>query len=218
MSTFLRRLDSLGALAKSRGVWQTARYVLGRIVIRRIDTLVYEIDLDDFVAPTLGDDLSFQVVDKSRMSGISADWLRLLGWNAQDYLAELESGGLLFGVCLPDGEPLNYGFVMFTTRQKKVLAESFEVPLIGNCFTVAERRGRGLFPKALGLILGVLKEQGHRRAIIEVSPENLASRHGIEKAGFRYLHRITGVAALRKLLITKARSTGETEGWVLRVF
>ncbi len=50
--------------------------------------------------------------------------------------------------------------------------------------TVPEFRGRRLYPGLLRFILSQLKEQGVKRAWIGTEPGNVASQHGIQRAGF----------------------------------
>jgi RimJ/RimL family protein N-acetyltransferase len=56
---------------------------------------------------------------------------------------------------------------------------------VGNCFTVEQYRGRGLYPCALLQLGSTLRAEGCRRLYLFVERENLASIRSVEKAGFR---------------------------------
>lgn len=74
------------------------------------------------------------------------------------------------------------------------------------CLTLAEYRGRGLYPSALKAIQRYLKGQGCRRCFICVSDDNVSSIRGIEKAGFR----LVGTTRFRKMFgfqVSRRRDT-----------
>jgi len=63
------------------------------------------------------------------------------------------------------------------------------------CLTFPEHRGKGLYPAALQVIQGYLKEHGYRRCYICVKDDNVPSIRGIEKAGYR----LAGSVRVRKV-------------------
>jgi GNAT superfamily N-acetyltransferase len=68
--------------------------------------------------------------------------------------------------------------------------------------TLPDFRGRGFYTDALFQLLRLSASAGMRRALIAVDPGNVASRKGIERAGFRYSTKITkrrvlGVSSFR---------------------
>ncbi|MGH8680027.1 MAG: GNAT family N-acetyltransferase, partial [Burkholderiales bacterium] len=79
--------------------------------------------------------------------------------------------------------------------------EPSEVPMIGNCYTVPDARGRGLYARMLVTVSDDLAVDGHRRAIISCQPDNVASMRGIERAGFKRARHITSFIALSKLVL-----------------
>lgn len=65
--------------------------------------------------------------------------------------------------------------------------------VIGDCATIPEYRGLGIYPHMLNYIVGDLKIIGHTdRVYILVSPDNSPSIKGIERAGFQYLAHLQG--------------------------
>lgn len=65
-----------------------------------------------------------------------------------------------------------------------------KIPLIGDCETSAEYRGLNIYPYVINRILQYCKEQGHKKAVIFVAPDNRSSIRGIEKSGFTYLYKV----------------------------
>lgn len=57
-------------------------------------------------------------------------------------------------------------------------------PVIGDCFTVEEYRGKSLYPYTIDKLCQMLFSEGHEIVYILVAPDNIASIKGIEKAGF----------------------------------
>ena len=56
---------------------------------------------------------------------------------------------------------------------------------ITGCETLAEFRGRGIYPFAIQRLIDTAREKELRRVFMKTSPENLASQRGIERAGLR---------------------------------
>lgn len=52
------------------------------------------------------------------------------------------------------------------------------------CETAPEARGKGIYPAVLGEVVARLRKAGTTRCTIGTEASNLASRRGIEKAGF----------------------------------
>lgn len=68
------------------------------------------------------------------------------------------------------------------------------VPVIGDCVTHADFRGRHLYPRVLMHIADDVIRDGHSsRIYVLVSPDNKASIRGIERAGFRQLAHLKGL-------------------------
>lgn len=72
------------------------------------------------------------------------------------------------------------------------LIESKSLPVIGDCLTVTNMRGKSIYPYALQLTLEHLFKTYHK-VYIFVSPENIPSIKGIEKAGFKSFCSISAI-------------------------
>ena len=88
---------------------------------------------------------------------------------------------------LAGGQVVSFGSV--TYRDRRVgpvrLAEAPGRVFLFNFHTLAEYRGRGLYPALLLAMRSVLGCEKGTEFVIEVSVDNRASARGIEKAGFR---------------------------------
>lgn len=105
------------------------------------------------------------------------------GEEAYESLEGVRAGDCLFVV--KNGlEYVHRGYILFHTRQTKILGDPDGSPLIAFCATARDARGKGLYRRALNSELVYLHKHGHQRAIIETDPENVPSRRGIEAAGF----------------------------------
>ena len=111
------------------------------------------------------------------------------------YREALQADDLLYAATDEFGHVSAYGFVLFDSFYKRILGESNQVPMIGNCFTFPQNRSRGLYTSLLVSISDHLNSQGYCRVIITCAPDNLASVRGIQKAGF------LKVSTLRSLVI-----------------
>jgi RimJ/RimL family protein N-acetyltransferase len=109
----------------------------------------------------------------------------------RDLPGSIHGDGWLY-VVFVNGECQHFGQVGFSSRQTRILGEPSQTPLIGPCVTVPEARGRGLYRRALAELGVLLQAAGHKRIIIETSPENYASQRGIEAAGYE-LQRIMNI-------------------------
>lgn len=129
------------------------------------------------------------------------------GEEAHESLLGVRQGNILL-VVTSRGEFVHRGYILFRTRQKKIVGETADAPLIANCATVPAARGRGLYTRALRAELEYLAGQGYSRAIIETHPSNVASRRGIEKAGFTFGWQASVWILLNWLVIQRIRKNG----------
>jgi hypothetical protein len=174
------------------GTLPTLRFLASRI-LRHQRHLVFEAVLD-----TMPDDVRWleeerlNVIDRSNVDSAVGTELRafLGGENALDNLEGVRNGNELFVVA--NGAAYHHcGYILFQARQTRIIGESKDTPLIACCFTAAAARGRGLYRRALIAELRHLWNRGHRRVVIETSPDNLPSRKGIEAAGFRLCREVS---------------------------
>lgn len=119
------------------------------------------------------------------------------------YREALKGRDILFAAVDNGRKVVTYGFVLFESFYKRVLGEDADVPMIGNCFTIPEMRGRGLYPGLLAVICDHLADSGYKRAIISCSPDNLASRRGIERAGFLRLRTLRSVVLFSRWIVVQ---------------
>ena len=101
---------------------------------------------------------------------------------AEENLRGVRNGDHLF-VVADQTEYLHRGYIVFHTRQSRIIGDPYGLPLIAYCYTSPKARGRGLYQRALNAELSYLRTQGHKRALIETEPSNTKSRKGIG-AGF----------------------------------
>jgi hypothetical protein len=67
----------------------------------------------------------------------------------------------------------------------RVLALREDEAEITGCETVSEFRGKGVYPFAIRSLTRIAKQQGIRQVFMKTQETNLASQHGIAKAGLR---------------------------------
>lgn len=117
----------------------------------------------------------------------------VLGGANHAYRQALCGADLLLAIVDEQGRIASYGFVLFESFYKQVLSEAADTPMIGNCFTDPQQRGRGYYPHLLRAACRRLADEGCRRVIITCAPDNLASVRGIEKAGFRRVRTLSSL-------------------------
>ncbi len=92
-----------------------------------------------------------------------------------------------------NGQPAAFGWMARGRARIGELAHDFVLPLrnryLWNFRTMAEFRGRGIYPLLLQYILQYEGAKAERFWIIH-APENRSSSKGIRKAGFRYLGKL----------------------------
>jgi len=64
---------------------------------------------------------------------------------------------------------------------------------VGNCVTLDEYRGMGVYPRGLSELGSRLKQEGRRWLYLYVERENLSSIRGVQKAGFRAIARSSAI-------------------------
>jgi hypothetical protein len=197
---------------RRHGALATLRFLASRIV-RHQRHVVFEAILDappDDVRWSEGELLN--VIDRDNVdSAIGADLLHFLGGeSATDYLQGVREGNELF-VVAQGAEYQHCGYILFRTKQSRIIGEPKDPPLIACCFTAPAARGRGLYRRALNAELRHLWLCGYRRVVIETSPDNLPSRKGIEAAGFRLCREVSVWIVLNCLVYQKRiESSGAT--------
>jgi RimJ/RimL family protein N-acetyltransferase len=186
----LRKLIGVAArivrLYRQRGLWKTCRFLFSR-VLREQRTLVFQANLDAPWPPVEweADEKVLHYgppgIDEASLTPELKSFLG--GASAKENLEGVRNGDHLFIVEGAKGY-LHRGYILLKTRQSRIIGDAEKLPVIAYCYTSPEARGRGLYQRALRAELSFLREQGHRRALIETEPSNIASRKGIESAGF----------------------------------
>lgn len=121
-----------------------------------------------------------------------AELQRLISEHAASWGGELgqpdwfDEGGRLFALQRHDGELVSFGWAkrgraFHVGEIGRVVELRSETWWIWSCFTPAEYRGMGYYP---ALLVGIRARLHYAPAVIYCLRENIASRRGIEKAGF----------------------------------
>jgi ribosomal protein S18 acetylase RimI-like enzyme len=74
---------------------------------------------------------------------------------------------------------------------RRVISPRGDEVYLYDAFTFAEYRGQNLYPALLQRIIEASHHEGLRRVLIFVMSDNVASIHGVQKAGFREFQRVT---------------------------
>ncbi len=111
------------------------------------------------------------------------------GWFKKDEaLRRLEQGRVLF-VVKEDEKMAFYQWLEFTKVDIPYIDLSFSIPddtaYMAYIYTVPDYRGKGIASNAKPLVLNYLREQGYRRILLVITPENAASQRVNKKAGFK---------------------------------
>ena len=208
-------------LRKLRGYWRHYGLVrtlkfLAKRVIRRQQFVLYDSVMEGERAPsTWADSQKFLVISKDNISSeLSPALLEALGGDsATEYVDGVRSGDLLF-VVIEGQQYVHFGFVLFDSKTTQIVGEGRRVPIIANCFTSPEARGRSLYRKALNEEVRYLRARNYRRVLIETHPQNYFSRRGIEAAGFRFLRELDVVVFLNSVVVQRAKH-GSGRRWRL---
>lgn len=202
---------------RMRGPGGLVRFLISRIARTRAD-LLFEMDLAGNALPIdAAQVLPALMIGRENLGSADvADVLKqvLVGDNVQ-YRDGLTEDDLLFVALDEGGKVVSYAFVLFRSRYKRVLGIDDEVPLIANCFTEPEMRGRRLYPRLLVRVCQELAGLGYTRATISCEPDNVASIRGITRAGFTGLSHIRSVIVLWKIVM--ARRVESYASWLSKV-
>lgn len=176
---------------------------------RRWRAAVYDVDLRVPRSPTTWRDEEWvHVIGPEDFHTALTPAVRVfLGPTAHENLTGVYKDNRLFLISNHE-KSLHCGYVLFRTRQAKILGEPDSTPIIACCLTAPEARGQGLYRKALNEELCYLQERGYERAVVETHPENIPSRKGIEAVGFRFCRTVDVWILLNWLVIQK--NSGES--------
>ena len=184
-----RRWTPAAALARAFEVLRTegprslVLRALGETVYRRL--LIFELELGALPAPPpAAPNLSFGWLDESRL----AEYERLRPGHAHEADARLRGGHRCFGTWL-EGELVAARWI--ATGSPRVEYLDLTLPLEDGAvyhydsFTSPGHRRRGLSAVSQARLAEALRNEGRRRIVRAVLPENRAAVRDAEKAGFR---------------------------------
>jgi RimJ/RimL family protein N-acetyltransferase len=118
----------------------------------------------------------------------------------ETYINGIKADSILFAIT--DGKNvIHTSFVQFKSRYKEIIHELHETPLIGNCWTDNQYRGKGLYPKTIYLAAVSLFNSGYKRVLISCAVNNIASIKGIEKAKFNLVQDLKSYILLNKFAL-----------------
>ncbi len=146
------------------------------------------------------------VIDASNLQSPENKWLvqSVLRGENLEYLEGLKKKDCMVVIVNDkDNKVVHTSFVQFETSYKNLLNEGNSTPLIGNCWTSQEHRGKGLYPYAIGQCCQEIARRGCKRIIISCAPDNTASIAGIKKAGFVKIREVKTLAILTKIYFQK---------------
>ncbi len=160
---------------------------------RLFTTLLYHHPLDPLPAIESAPGCRIALLDPAEQDLL----LQIEAVDLAQVAGRLQSGQTCY-VGSADGQPAHYSWVQCAGRHP-VQATGRTVSIrpgefwIYSCFTAAWARGRHLYPAVLARILHDYRKRGAAHAWIYVAEPNLASRKGIERAGFRLARKLRAV-------------------------
>jgi len=125
----------------------------------------------------------------------------------ETYINGIKANSILFAVT-DNKQVIHTSFVQFKSRYKKLIHESHDLPLIGNCWTDNKYRGQGLYPKTIYLAAESLFNSGYKRVLISCAVNNMASTKGIEKAKFNLVQKLKSYILLNKFALQISTKNG----------
>jgi RimJ/RimL family protein N-acetyltransferase len=221
MSRRSQKLLEMGSRYGWRAAARVCRYwVLLKLVNYREATL-YCLDLEDAMLP--------ERCGQVEWSYLSPDEVDLATRNAfalpQSALTRLSDKRDRIFIGTASGAPCYFstvskgGFIMFGRIHISFSGNSDAY--VGDCSTLPEFRGRGVYPCALATLALTLRSDGCRRLYLYIEAENLASQRAVAKAGFRPLGAFSmrrGVSGLKTCWhLVDHKAADYTSTWTVRV-
>lgn len=199
--TFRKLLNRIRIYRHDHGTFGTVRFLSSRIC-RHESRIVFDSSTDKVPAPAAWpEDERLLVIDRSNVDTVLDSRLRsfLGGEAAEDNIDGVRKGDVLF-VIAKGNEYRHCGYILFKTPECRIIGEVSGLPLIACCFTAPAARGCGIYRRALHAELRHLAARGYPRAIVETTPENIASIKGIEAAGFRLCRKVSAWIVLNRFV------------------
>jgi hypothetical protein len=210
------RISRIARLWSQRGAWATLRFLFTRIFRHEIHWIYTIGAVRARAAIAWKPTETFRIVDAGNIDTELNPALEgfLGGPSAVENLCGIRNGDLLFLVT-DEKRYVHRGYALRRTRQKQLLGEDEDTPMIAYCYTAPWARGRGLYQRALVAEADYLQAGGFRRVVIETDPSNIASQKGILAAGFEYEREVRVWILLNSLVF---RVTRDRTGRHFRMF
>ena len=153
-------------------------------------TNLYRHDLEAFVTVEPLVPCDVKPLDEAEVDILHEVW----PVNLNDMRTRLHRGDSCF-ICFVNNRVAHYSWVQVSgSHEIREVSQRFEIlpchAWIYHCRTAEWARGKQIYPFVLTQILDLCKSRGCRQAWIYTAPENIASQHGICKAGFVFQKRL----------------------------
>jgi len=200
MKRIIIKLEEIWEIAKKKGVLKAFKILIGLIIFHKMVSLVYETKLNLPIKKVVWDKKEKVLIYNSKnYNSIPKKLIDSLGGKrALEYIEGIKYEDILF-VVKKNNEYVYHGFVMFNSRENKIMGEENKIPLIGNCFTSPAARGHSIYTRILNEKLRYLRDKGYLKATVETHPENIASRKGIEANHFKLKREVYSFVFFDKL-------------------
>ncbi|MCJ8320352.1 MAG: GNAT family N-acetyltransferase [Colwellia sp.] len=193
-------------IIKSRGIYGFWKFLMTRIY-RSSSENVYQKTSKSIASNKclIGctQEYDFSIIDKTNYK--KAKYKRLIDsidyGEIAEYIAGIERDSLLFLISNSDEQVLHTSFVQFRSRYKKLIQEDNHVPLIGNCWTDRNYRGKGFYPYTISAVADEMFRRNYQRVIVSCASDNIPSIKGIEKSDFELVNRIRSYILFNKFVI-----------------
>lgn len=193
-------------IINSRGIYGFLKFLMTRIY-RSSSENVYQ-KVSKSIPPKkwlmgITQDYGFSIIDKTNYK--EEKYKRLIDsidyGEIAEYIEGIERDSLLFLISNSDEQVLHTSFVQFRSRYKKLIQEDNHVPLIGNCWTDRNYRGKGFYPYTISAVADEMFRRNYHRVIISCASDNIPSIKGIEKSGFELVNCIKSYIFFNKVVI-----------------
>ena len=203
---FLKYIKRSQGIIQTRGWGGLLKFISARLV-RFSGDLVFEKLLHDGIVKThkkLAEDYKIFAIYASNLKNQETKWLvdSIFQGENLEYLEGLQKKDFLVAIT-NNNKVVHTSFVQFETSYKKLLNEANVTPLIGNCWTSQDHRGKGLYPYAIARCCKEVARRGCQRIVISCAPDNTPSIAGIKKAGFFKIREVKTLSILTKIYLQK---------------
>ncbi len=178
-------------------------YFLCGSLFKNEKILIYCMSLENYVAERI---MNHSVsIAKGKFSDLESarKQLEKVPW---EFKCDLYDDVQDFFIYKENGKIGHISWLYYMGDPNRILRLGDEEAEVKFCLTLPEHRGKGLYPAALKVIQGYLKDRGYRRCFICVKDDNVSSIRGIEKSGYR----LAGSVRVRKVFGVQASRRRDT--------